>query len=103
MQQLKPLEDSILERYRYLIDEFEADNLPSEIVFGFVQYCTGCIAMFKKLNPGVPFKELRPFFGREPDPRPLQSTNEAGLWVCDLARQLERELLEKHRGVAGGA
>jgi hypothetical protein len=103
MHQLQPLEDSILERYLYLIDEFEANNLLSEFVFGFIQYCTGCIAMFKRLNPEVPFKELRPFFGQQSDPRPLQSTNEAGLWVYGLARQLERELLEKHHGVAGSA
>jgi hypothetical protein len=103
MQRLKPLEESVLERYQYLIEEFEPDNVASEFVFGFVQYCSGCIAMFKKLNPEAPFKELRPFFGQQPDPRPLESTNEAALWVHGLASKLEQVLLEKQQGVAGGA
>jgi hypothetical protein len=103
MQPLKSLEDSVLERYQYLIDEFEPDNVVSEIVFGFVEYCSGCIAMFKKLSPEVPFKELRPFFGQQGDPRPLASTNEAALWVHDLARRLEQVLLQKQQGAAGGA
>lgn len=103
MEQLRTLEDSILERYLWLLEEFESDNEPQEFVFGFVQYCAGCIAMFKKLNPGTPFKELRPFFGQQSDPRPLQSTNEAALWVNDLARKLQQELVGKQRGVAGGA
>lgn len=102
MHQLKPLEEGILERYKYLVEEFEPDNVPSEIVFGFVQYCSGCIAMFKKLNPEAPFMELRPFFGQEADPRPLQSTNEAGLWIYDLACKLEKELLERQQGATSG-
>ncbi|MEO6279538.1 hypothetical protein [Roseateles sp.] len=101
MHQLKPLEDCILERYQYLLDEFEHDNFASEIVAGFVDYGAGCIAMFKRLHPEVPLLELRPFFGQQDDPRPLQSTNEAAFWVHDLARQLEQDLREKQQQASG--
>ena len=95
MSQLKPLEDSILERHQFLLAEFDASNDVSELVLGFVEYCDGCISMFKRLNPGVPFQELRPFFAAQPDsdPRPLASTNEAAFWVRTLAGRLERMLL----------
>ncbi len=103
MHQLKPLEDCILARYQYLLEEFVAGNVASEIVVGFVEYCSGSIAMFKALNSNVPFKELRPFFGQQADPRPLQSTNEAALWIYDLARKLEQELLTKQAGASNNA
>lgn len=101
MHQLKPLEDAILEQYQFILDEFESDNVVSELVFGFVEYCSGCIAMFNKLNPEVSFRELRPFFGLDPDPRPLISTNEAAFWVNDLSGKLEQQLREKNEADTG--
>ena len=41
MSPLKPLEDSILERYQFLLEEFDASNNVSELVLGFVERIVG--------------------------------------------------------------
>lgn len=82
------LEECMLTRYQYLVDEFTPENDTSQIVFSFEQYCKGCIEMFWVIYPDAPYKEIRPFFHEMENQRPLQSINEAYHWVNLLVGKL---------------
>jgi hypothetical protein len=90
------LEKCILNRYQYLLDEYQPENDSREIAFMFRNHCIGCISMFREIYPDADFMTLRPFFSNLQKPTPLLSLNEANHWVFMLEAKLEYELRKKH-------
>ncbi|WP_299009184.1 hypothetical protein [uncultured Shewanella sp.] len=86
------LEICILTQYQYILDEYEIENDPQEIMMFFDNYTKGCIDMFVQLNPNIKEFGLRPFFQNIEDPTPLKTIDEVYHWCTHLTLKLKVEL-----------